>query len=361
MSSRNGIQHVSQAVELGQSPLLPRITAVAAHALQRAYAWPEPFTLETAGGRYALRWDYAARLTAGVPLRYRFSLGPAAGWLLLEPVAERELIGDAADPAVPETIRCALMADALSTSFDALETRTRHEIVLRGPECEEEYKDGNEASQLRFSVVKHGSEWHTHGALHFDDPRFLGIACPSDPSPPALAEDDFNALPVPLAFCIGSTALSQIELSGLRCGDIIAIEQWKSSSAGITCAASTRGAGGWIITGCVAGALITIEQIQRTSASTSPEIGVGSAASEVFPVDLLEMNITFELEPRALPLAQIKTLQPHFVVELKQSLNQSVVHILANGRQIGHGHLIAVGNKLGIRVSKLLSTEGGKP
>lgn len=52
-------------------------------------------------------------------------------------------------------------------------------------------------------------------------------------------------------------------------------------------------------------------------------------------------------------LAQLKALRPGFVLELDQPLNQGVIRILANGTLVGHGHLIAVGNKLGVRVAEL--------
>ena len=75
-----------------------------------------------------------------------------------------------------------------------------------------------------------------------------------------------------------------------------------------------------------------------------------SAASVI---DALEVDACFELEHRTITLAQLKAMQPGFVIELDQPLNQSVIRILVNGLQVGTGHLIAVGNKLGIRVSTL--------
>jgi type III secretion protein Q len=349
---------------LGDTTLLPRLVPEAARALRRAYAWPRPFALEAGGAAYALHWDFNARLAEGAPRRYRFRLGPASGWLLLEPLAERELIGDAADPAVPDAIRCALVADALAPVCNALARLTRHEAMLLAPEHAETPAETDGVAELRFSVSKVGqngsADWRTHGALQFDDARFLALACPADPPPPTLGPHDFDTLTVPLSFCIGTTRLTQQELKGLQHGDIIAIECWKSAGTGLTCHATTRGTPGIRLNACVLGVAITIEQIQGTAvtaATPTPDQhaspGDEDNPAAALPLDSLEVTTSFELERRTLTLAQLKALRPGFVLELDQPLNQGVIRILANGTLVGHGHLIAVGNKLGVRVAEL--------
>ncbi|HYS63157.1 MAG TPA: type III secretion system cytoplasmic ring protein SctQ [Paraburkholderia sp.] len=364
--------HAATISALGDTTLLPRLAPEAARALQRAYAWPRPFALEAGGASYALRWDFNARLAEGAPRRYRFRLGPASGWLLLEPFAERELIGDAADPAVPDAIRCALVADALAPVCNALARLTRHEAVLLAPEHGEAPGETDGIAELRFSVSKvgkagevgqnGGGDWRTHGALQFDDARFLALACPADPPPPKLGPHDFDMLTVPLSFCIGTTRLTQQELTGLQHGDIVAIERWKSAGTGLTCHATTRGTPGITLNARVLGATITIEQIQGnavTAATPTPDQHAapnGNDANDngaALPLDALEVTTSFELERRTLTLAQLKALRPGFVLELDQPLNQGVIRILANGTLVGHGHLIAVGNKLGVRVAEL--------
>jgi type III secretion protein Q len=396
--------------ELADSPLLPRLATPAALAATRAYAWPHAFRFDIDGVAYALRWDYTAQLAPGVPRRYRFRFGPAAGWLVLEARAEQALIGDGADDAVPDAIRCALLADTLSPVFDTLEHTSRQQVTLIAPEPgdtrpDESWHtahalhdasaspppesghtgthsaDGSQAghSPLRFVAKRLNSGWQTHGELHFDDPRYLTLACPAEPALPVLAPHDFDALPVPLSFSIGATRFTQQELTSVQHGDIIAIEQWKSAGSGIVCSATTRGKRRLVLSGRVLGAQITIDQIQPTEEpdvnapnpnSAAPPEDSGSSTpadkSDGLTLDALEVTTTFELERRTVTLAQLKAMQPGFVIELEQPLNQSVIRILANGLPIGIGHLIAVGNKLGIRVSELTpgtpsNTTGRKP
>lgn len=343
------------------------MSTLAAQAASRAYSWRRRFEFDAGGARRTVRWDYAARLAPGTPRRYRFRFGPAAGWLLIETRAERALIGEGADDAVPDVIRCALLADALAPLAAALEQATRQTLSLVAPEPGEAPADNGEpdeaASPLRFVLGVPDGAWRAHGALLFDDPRYLILACPSAPPPPALDAHDFDALPVPLAFRIGSTRLTQREFASLQHGDIIAIEQWKSAGAGLVCRATTPGVRGLALAARVVGSRITIDDIQSSEApsmNASPpsepaaegdnDSGKGSHASVL---DALEVDAAFELERRTLTLAQLKAMQPGFVIELDQPLNQSVIRILANGMEVGTGHLIAVGNKLGVRVSTL--------
>lgn len=351
---------------------LPHLSAPAAQAASRAYAWRRTFEFDAGGTRRTLRWDYTAQLAPGAPRRYRFRFGPAAGWLLLEVRAEQALIGDAADDTVPDEIRCALLADALAPLTATLEQATRQSISLSVPESAQGpvVRDENESpeasaaahtdsgvSPLRFVCGVPDGSWHAHGALLFDDPRYLVLACPTAPPAPTLEPHDFDDLPVPLAFRIGSTLLTQRELAALQHGDIIAIEQWKSAGTGLVCRAATPGARGLLLNARVLGAKITIDEIQTREDSSmntsSPPDPASDGGGATGVLDALEVHACFELERRMLTLAQLKAMQPGFVIELDQPLNQSVIRILANGMQVGTGHLIAVGNKLGVRISTL--------
>lgn len=374
---------------------LPRISALAAHLLNRAYAWPEPFLFTLARGQYALRWraDTASDTLSRV---YGFRFGSTQGWLALDPLGERELIGAAASDAVPADVRDALMADALAPVLDALETATRQRVEFDVVPATLKSDDVARALDvLRFRVTRSGAgaAWHCDGALRFDDARYLALACPRDPSPPVLANDDFAGLPVTLRFTFGSTLLTVAELSSLALGDIIGIERWQSAGAALSCVATTHDER-VTLTGRIMGARIVIETIEENivtpsppapaaAASASPDgaspltsaPGSGSspgntntdanadaahaASPALTQVDALEMRVTFELGERSIALRELKTMKAGYVIELDEPLNQSAVLIRANGAVVGQGHLIAVGNRLGVRVSRLAETSDG--
>jgi type III secretion protein Q len=58
-----------------------------------------------------------------------------------------------------------------------------------------------------------------------------------------------------------------------------------------------------------------------------------------------------------LTLGELKTLKPGHVFELSQPLNRSAVRILAHGNVLGNGHLVAVGERLGVRISTFAAGE----
>ncbi|RDU98075.1 type III secretion system cytoplasmic ring protein SctQ [Trinickia dinghuensis] len=355
---------------LGNAAGLPRISTLAAHALNRAYAWPTPLAFAIAQGHYELRWQADAEVRAPGHI-YTFRFGPAEGRFVLDSIGEHALIGDAASDSVPAEIRSALVADALAPLIDALEARTRHRIELGYVPAGTAPRDdpARDPGALRFCVTRPGSEWRCHGALCFTEERYLGLACPAEPPPPKLEPKDFDTLPIALRFLLGSTMLSVAELHSIARGDIIGIERWQSSGPALHCFATTSD-GHVTVWAKAVGSRIVIDRIEENPVTPSqrpdapaagaPNAGSGTAATSepsLTQIDALEVRVTFELDERSMPLAQLKALKSGYVIELEQPLNQSTVHIRANGALVGQGHLIAVGNKLGVRVSRF--SEGG--
>ncbi|RKP50605.1 type III secretion system cytoplasmic ring protein SctQ [Trinickia fusca] len=362
---------------LTASTALPRISALAAQALNRAYAWTAPFALELARGRYELHWQADAEVSA--PARaYTFRFGPAEGKLVIDAIGERELIGEAASDTVPAPIRCALMADALTPVFAALEGATRQRVEFGSGDQAGKDDISRERDALRFCVTRPGTNWRCHGALRFHEERFLGLACPQEPQAPALGEHDFDDLPITLRFSIGSTTLSVGELHDIERGDIISIQRWQSIGKTLRVTATTLDRR-IALTGKIMGARVIIDYIEENSVPppsssdptaanasslsapppTTPPAAPGETGTALTQLDALEVRVTFELDERSMPLRELKAIKSGYVLELDQPLNQSTVHIRANGALVGHGHLIAVGNRLGVRVVRFSEGNDG--
>jgi type III secretion protein Q len=64
------------------------------------------------------------------------------------------------------------------------------------------------------------------------------------------------------------------------------------------------------------------------------------------------VKLLFELGRMELSLAEIRQLAPGALVPLQRPLEDSV-DILANGRRIGRGNLVQIGDSLGIRITRL--------
>jgi len=69
-------------------------------------------------------------------------------------------------------------------------------------------------------------------------------------------------------------------------------------------------------------------------------------------LDDLPVKLVFELGRVDLSLREIRQLEPGAVVALARPLEESV-DVIANGRRIGRGNLIRVGDSLGVRIARL--------
>ena len=69
-------------------------------------------------------------------------------------------------------------------------------------------------------------------------------------------------------------------------------------------------------------------------------------------LDDLPVKLVFELGRVDLSLREIRQLAPGAVVALARPLEDSV-DVIANGRRIGRGNLIRVGDSLGVRIARL--------
>ncbi|HHT9034151.1 TPA: type III secretion system cytoplasmic ring protein SctQ, partial [Burkholderia cenocepacia] len=123
---------VPAAVALDASPYLPRLSAAAARGLSHAYGATGAVPVTLGEHAYEVRWRVDAEPAADAHA-YRFVVGPAAGTLWIDPVAETEWLGDAADPAVPAVIRAALLADLCAPLAAVLQAATRQRVALLPP------------------------------------------------------------------------------------------------------------------------------------------------------------------------------------------------------------------------------------
>nr|WP_254212452.1 type III secretion system cytoplasmic ring protein SctQ [Burkholderia multivorans] len=342
---------------LDASPALPRVSAATARGLSHAYGAPAAVPIALGEHAYAVRWRVDAEPAADAHA-YRFVVGPATGTLWLDPLAETEWLGDAADPAVPAVIRAALLADLGAPLAATLQAATRQRVELLPPAEPAPAWHASPAA-LRFELRRADGAWRCHGALLFDAPDALAVFFASAPAAPPDAAALYANLPVPLVFELGRTALTAAELADVVAGDIIAIEHWRAHEQDLLCVAYVRAAPAWEITGRPAGNRLTVQRIREMPLEPPRTDSASAAAPDAPPADAprsldgLAVDLRFELPPTSMPLGELGTLQPGAVIELSHGINQSVIHLVANGMLIGTGQLIAVGQKLGVRVVTL--------
>ena len=166
------------------------------------------------------------------------------------------------------------------------------------------------------------------------------------PRPPAW-------LPVPLRFEVGSRRLTAAELRALVPGDLVLVARLPSR-AGRWQARILAGAGrSFIGLGHVKGDGIVMEQWQVPAAAPRTPGG---------PVDGLlagvSVDVGFEIGRRSIPLGDLMQLAPGHVFALGANPEGDVVDLVVDGRVIGTGQLVLVGEALGVRVLRLRLGDG---
>lgn len=84
----------------------------------------------------------------------------------------------------------------------------------------------------------------------------------------------------------------------------------------------------------------------------------GDLRGEPIEIGELDLPVQFELDSVALPLAQLSSLRPGYVIELDTPVTDAQIRLVAHGQTIGYGELIAVAEHLGIRIVSMAHGDG---
>jgi type III secretion protein Q len=351
-------------IELSEVSALTRLPALACLALNRLYDRRSPaIELMLRGEKHRLQWRFGGAPDVTGFWRYRFRLGPHTGWLALDLAAQAALLQERSHALLPVELRYVLLADALQPVIAALEGALRLHFEWSPGEPDENVDSlaPLEAAAC-FTVAADGQAWPWQGFVLFQDPSALDKLVP--PLPAASAGpvgSGFDGLRVPLAFRIGDSVLSLAEVRGIRPGDIVSVEHWTAAGAGLVVQAELGGSAGRQLIARAEGSRITVTQWKDLSMNRDElaSAGEGDDATglPLDRLDALEVALRFEVGHLSLTLGELRNIGPGHVFDLTQPLNRSPVRILAHGNVLGKGFLVAVGERLGVRVSEFAPTE----
>ncbi|MGK6308626.1 type III secretion system cytoplasmic ring protein SctQ [Variovorax sp. DT-64] len=361
--------HAAEAVtELGDSRALPRADAASVRALNRLYAAAPPCELRAGDTGYRLQWKHDAGLGQIARDSYRFKLGAHVGHLALDAPSLQVLLGERRIELLPRELRYILLADALHPMVDALEKALRLHFEWQPSEAEarelrEQAPPRCDPERAAFFVATPSDDGASLcGFVQFEDAATLDALLPAGAGPRAVRSSAaFDALRLPVHFLLGSTPISLGEITSIRPGDIVGIEQWSSSGAAIVVTAALAGPAGRQLTAFAEGSRITVQQSRDSAMKPDmPARSADAADSANLPLDrldALEVSLRFEVGELSLTLGELKSIRAGHVFELGQPLNRSPVRILAHGNVLGKGYLVAVGDRLGVRVSEFAPGE----
>lgn len=364
--------HAARAAvtELASAAPLPRLTSTAACTGNRLYrrqlAWPLPMVgARVVAARWRWREPGSATLEGGA--RYAFRIGPFGGTLGLSLRAQARLLDEPQADRLPGALRYVLLADALSEVAARLEQalQQRLEWVLPGDDAAaapiDEDVDG--ARTLAFELLFDGAARDAaDGFVRFDNNAALD-ACSAACTPLQDAEaPPWDALALPLTFELGRTTLTLRELRGIERGDIVAVERWQPQGTAFEAALVIGRRHRLTLRALADGRRATLlpwKEFVMTSLANEVRTLESPPAAAADRLEALDMPLRFEVGELQLTLRELRSLQPGHVFELEQPLNRSTVRIYAHANLIGHGVLVAVGDRLGVRVSDIAADAHG--
>jgi type III secretion protein Q len=341
---------------LDEGPGLPRLDPRACNALNRLYAWAPALDFAMRERPVQLRLRHRDALP-DIAAAYAFRVGAHRGFLGLGDAALTFLLDEPHAAALPHELRTILLADALRPLIERV-------AAAMGASFEWLADPGAPwatADALCFELQGDGSPGAS-GCVGFDDSAAWTEAAARLPAPPAAAAAAalpaaLSELPAPLRLEIGHVALRLGELRSITRGDIVAIEPWSLQGAVLGVRAyvgrHTRPA----FRAEVRGTTLTVLPFQDTmmmkNADPTNKPATGDALDPALEsLEGLEVTVRFEAGQLQLPLRELGLVKAGHVFDLSQPLTQSVVRIVAHGSVVGKGQLVAIGERLGVRVTE---------
>ena len=161
---------------------------------------------------------------------------------------------------------------------------------------------------------------------------------------------DVASLPVRLRAEIGHAALPARELRTLGPGDVVLLDEYCVGADGELWLGIPQGQG-LRVRAEHSSYLVTQGWTSLMTQTVPP--AEDAPAAEPLDLDAIPVRLTFDLGDRALPLAELRQLQPGAVFDLQRPLADGPVMIRANGALVGTGELVDIDGRIGVRVGVL--------
>jgi type III secretion protein Q len=161
-------------------------------------------------------------------------------------------------------------------------------------------------------------------------------------------------LPVPVCVRVGAVTCALGEIATLEPGDVVMAD--RSCHGGQTAVAVLAEHLATPVELTVDGAQLTAPPVRVEGSFWEWSMESGADRSQAGPektdLDDIPVKLLFELGRVELSLAEVRQLAPGALIAMPRLLEESV-DISANGRRIGRGSLVRIGNNLGVRITKL--------
>lgn len=192
-----------------------------------------------------------------------------------------------------------------------------------------------------------------YGVLHADGLGLLlvaGLIPPGTPQAPAVL--DAASLPVTLRAAIGDTDLDTARLARLRRGDVVLVARPLLGPDQTLMLTVEAGAGARLgFRARLDGSTLTLLEAPIAMNSREPS---DPAADDYTPIalDQLPVRLSFDVGGKTMTYGELAAFQIGETLELERPATDYVT-VRANGALIGHGHLVEIDGRLGVRIARL--------
>lgn len=179
-----------------------------------------------------------------------------------------------------------------------------------------------------------------------DVPAVLDLLARLCDAAPALPTD--QPFPIRVAVRVGALALPLSALSAVRPGDALIPDRFPLARNEAVIAVGGRHAATAKIDGKQARLLTPLQRVPP-----SEEVGMAQTdVREAGALDDVDVELVFELGRQTVEVGELRALAPGAVIPLGRD-PASPIDILANGRRVGLGEIVKVGETLGVRVLRI--------
>lgn len=320
------------------------------------------------------RWDIGAPGGWRPAVTLRARLGNTRFQVHLESV---ELVfGDALPPldTLPDITLRVLAAQACEQAIEAIERMSGETLLIEVVDVPPTQGAGVEG--LAFTLEDPLSGRRMRGCMSGDAIELAAQMCAYWPR----AEPALERLPVRCRFVIGHARLTCGELKGITDGDLLLIKRAVESADGLGVAVAMAGSSRIWMRAQANGDGVQIMDDAGFEDEFADPIGLspfadagpehalhadgddrsaaaaanGSPHPDAGLFGELELGLSFELGEQTLTLGELEAIGPGYVFRLAQPVADTQIGIRVNGRVVGNGQLVSLGDVLGVRVTRLL-------
>ena len=342
---------------LSRSPRLLRVSEQAA-ALSTLYS-RGPAYCDIDGARWRFQWRYISGPMTGVEMSLR--IGGAEAMLGLENLGPFGSATDVTRPEMPPALRAAFLNGLGAAAWQKLEAMTQAAIEVLDVQLDAVIEVTPES--LGFELGQDPLGPATRGVIRLSDSdpqrnsqlqRVL-----SEASRREMANAPLPAhLPLTWAAVAGSTRLEAAEVRALEEHDIVLIDDARHTGKMLGCwlgVGPVRKRIGWAM-------LRNGGQLQMVQFGTAGETHMTSSDApatkpEEAGFDEIPVSLRFELTQWNASLAEVANLAAGATIDLGHRIDEHSVSVWVEQRCIGKGQLVAIGERLGVRLSSIFAAE----